>query len=127
MASFFRLLLHLLLHLRLRLVRVMGLEVILLLIAALASVANARAQWLRSPSPLLGKNGSSNGGAAMFYCDGVVWAAHGWLMRSDDDGLSWRTVPTPFLSPGEFITSIHFVNKDTGVISSHTHIGYTTD
>lgn len=63
----------------------------------------------------------------MQYKDGVIWAGHGSLMRSDDTGRTWRTALTPFMRPGEYITSICFVNRDTGVIATHTHVAYTDD
>ncbi|MDP4232828.1 MAG: hypothetical protein Q8913_05655 [Bacteroidota bacterium] len=82
------------------------------------------AQWTRSPSPLLTQNQATNGGCAIQFCDGVVWAAHAELMRSDDSGVTWRDVALP---GSGYITSIDFINRDTGVVSTHDQIAYTTD
>lgn len=87
-------------------------------------VGTLAAQWTNSGVSVGRTGGTAAFGGYVCYRDGVVWAGHDKLLRSDDLGLTWKPVTIPQAGT---IFAIDFLDAKVGAIGTVSGLYATSD
>src|ERR1700679_4184202 len=90
---------------------------VLLLPFGMAAPCCANAQWSIAASKVIGQLPVE--GSAITYNDGVVWAGFLNLLRSNDSGVTWKSIPQFFDPTLDRILDIQFLDTNNGLVTTY--------